>query len=141
MRTILVAVDGSRSSQRALDRVIREANCSPIRVLVVYVQTVPDFYANRNEYLRRPENKRLAARLAKEAIQPAVRKLRRAGVPHQSSVKWGDVAPEIVRAATRFKCDAIVMGSRGRGLIKSLILGSTAMKVLHLSPLPVTIVK
>ncbi len=141
MRTILVAVDGSRSSQRALDYAIRQANGSPTRVLLTYIQTIPDFYANRKEYLRRPENKRLAQRLAKEAIAPAARKLTKAGVAHQTTVKWGDVASEIVRTATQSNSDAIVMGSRGRGLVKSLILGSTAMKVLQLSPVPITIVK
>jgi nucleotide-binding universal stress UspA family protein len=56
-------------------------------------------------------------------------------------VKLGDAAPEIARAAARMNCESIVMGSRGMGAVKSLVLGSTAMKVIHLATVPVTIVK
>ena len=49
--------------------------------------------------------------------------------------------PEAVAAARKLGCDSIVMGCRGMGAIKSLILGSTATKVIHLATVPVTIVK
>jgi nucleotide-binding universal stress UspA family protein len=56
-------------------------------------------------------------------------------------VKLGDAAPEIARAAARTNCESIVMGSRGMGAVKNLVLGSTATKVIHLATVPVTIVK
>ena len=48
---------------------------------------------------------------------------------------------EIVRAAKRYRCDLIVMGSHGRRGISRLILGSQASKVLAHSAIPVLVVK
>ncbi|MCJ9712965.1 universal stress protein, partial [Bordetella hinzii] len=39
------------------------------------------------------------------------------------------------------QCDRIVMGTRGLGAVGGLVLGSVAQKVIHLSPVPVTLVK
>ena len=47
----------------------------------------------------------------------------------------------IADSAEREGCDAIVMGTRGMGSIGSLMLGSVATKVVHLTKLPVTLVK
>ena len=41
----------------------------------------------------------------------------------------------------RLKCDAIVMGTRGMTVLGNLVLGSVASKVVHLSSVPVTLVK
>ena len=41
----------------------------------------------------------------------------------------------------RLGCDAIVMGTRGLGTVQTLLLGSTALKVLHLVDVPVTLIK
>lgn len=51
------------------------------------------------------------------------------------------LTPAVARAARRLGCEAIVMGTRGMGAAANLILGSTATKVVHLTKLPVTLVK
>jgi nucleotide-binding universal stress UspA family protein len=53
----------------------------------------------------------------------------------------GDPADVIARRAQELGCDAIVMGSRGMGRIANLVIGSVATKVVHLTALPVTLVK
>lgn len=50
-------------------------------------------------------------------------------------------APDIVKRAEELGCDGIVMGTQGRGAIGSLLMGSVAIKVVHLTRLPVTLVK
>jgi len=50
-------------------------------------------------------------------------------------------AREIVNDAIEVDADVIVMGSRGRGDLAGLILGSTAHKVIHLADRPVLIVR
>jgi nucleotide-binding universal stress UspA family protein len=126
---------------RALDYVLGQAAQEGVSVQLIYVHFVPPFYENRGAYLRRDENRRFTDKRAKAALAPAVRKLTRAGVEHHTMVKLGDEALEIAHAAARMNCESIVMGSRGLGAIKSLVLGSTAMKVIHLATIPVTIVK
>ena len=53
----------------------------------------------------------------------------------------GHAAEKIVQVAREHQCTRIVMGTRGLGSIAGLMLGSVAYKVVHLSPIPVTLVK
>jgi len=64
-----------------------------------------------------------------------------AGVACTAHVAVGDPADTIATYAEQKKCDAIVMGTRGLGRIGNLLLGSVATKVLHLTKVPVTLVK
>lgn len=48
-------------------------------------------------------------------------------------------AEGIINAATKNKCDAIFIGSRGHGAVKSLLLGSVTQRVLATSKLPVLV--
>jgi nucleotide-binding universal stress UspA family protein len=141
MTKVLVAVDGSGCAQRALDYVIAQSKLYPISAQVIYVNIIPDNYATLQAYLSRKENRQFTEKMAKAALDPAARKLARAGVAHKTHVAWGDIAPEIIRASRRLKCASIVMGTRGMGAVANLILGSEAMKVIHLSKLPVTLVR
>lgn len=53
----------------------------------------------------------------------------------------GHAAEEILRTAKRHKVDLIVMGTRGRGGIGSLLLGSVVQSVLSTSDVPVMVVR
>lgn len=141
MRKVLIPMDGSRNAMRALDLVLGQTDQGAVSVHLIYVHFVPPFYENPAAYRRRDQNRQFVDKCAKAALSPAVRKLARAGIEHRTVVKFGDAAREIARAAARMNCESIVMGSRGMGAIKSLILGSTAIKVIHLATIPVTIVK
>jgi nucleotide-binding universal stress UspA family protein len=141
MRKILIPTDGSRSAMRALDYVLGQAGGEAVSVQLVYVHFVPPFYESPGAYQRREENRRFADKCAKAALAAAGRKLARAGMACRAMIRYGDPAPEIARAASQMKCDSIVMGSRGLGAVKSLVLGSTAYKVIHLANVPVTVVK
>jgi nucleotide-binding universal stress UspA family protein len=52
----------------------------------------------------------------------------------------GEPAATIVQFAKRMHCREIVMGTRGLGGLKGLLLGSVTTKVIHLSRVPVTVV-
>ena len=54
---------------------------------------------------------------------------------------FGYAGREIVDDAIQHGVDVIVMGSRGRGDLAGLILGSTAHKVIHLADRPVLVVR
>jgi nucleotide-binding universal stress UspA family protein len=67
--------------------------------------------------------------------------LAQAGLPHKVEVQIGDPAQEITQYAKVHECDEIVMGTRGLGTLRNLILGSVAYKVVHLTDKPVLLVK
>jgi nucleotide-binding universal stress UspA family protein len=81
---------------------------------------------------------------ANAEVLASVEVLTRAGVKAHGAVRntiFGYAAREIVNDAIEIDADVIVMGSRGRGDIAGLLLGSTAHKVIHLSDRPVLVVR
>jgi nucleotide-binding universal stress UspA family protein len=54
---------------------------------------------------------------------------------------YGHAAREIVDSAAEHSAGTIVMGSKGRGDLAGLMLGSTAHKVIHLAHVPVLVVR
>lgn len=67
--------------------------------------------------------------------------LDQAGIPYQYHITVGDAAKMIVQFATEKQCDQIVIGPRGLGTVQGLLLGSVASKLIHLSPVPVLLIK
>jgi nucleotide-binding universal stress UspA family protein len=53
----------------------------------------------------------------------------------------GDPAQKIIETAETKKCEMIIMGSRGAGMIKGALLGSVSQKVLNNTQCPLLIVK
>ncbi|MFN4102362.1 MAG: universal stress protein, partial [Pararhodobacter sp.] len=77
----------------------------------------------------------------KEALEDWLRgraePLRKAGLDVDVDVRAaGEVAKDILAAATEHGADLIVIGSRGQNMIRGLFLGSVAREVIRLSPLP-----
>ena len=67
--------------------------------------------------------------------------LQLAGLRYTAESLFGPVAETLVRRADELGCTGIVMGTRGMGAVGNLLLGSVATKVVHLTRLPVTLVK
>jgi len=81
---------------------------------------------------------------AETAVRSAVDELTAAGVTAHGVIRdtiFGQAAREILDDAREHQADVIVMGSRGRGDLAGLLLGSTAHKVIHLAELPVLVVR
>ena len=81
---------------------------------------------------------------ARASVDAIVDKLTAVGVKAHGEVRntlFGYAGREIVDDARQHGVDVIVMGSRGRGDLAGLILGSTAHKVIHLADRPVLVVR
>ncbi|WP_258193125.1 universal stress protein [Nitrosomonas oligotropha] len=74
-------------------------------------------------------------------LTPAKARLESAGIPFDVHVRTGNPAEVIIDLSREYHCDLIVMGTRGMGTIKNLLLGSVASKVIHLTEKPLLLVK
>ena len=140
---ILVAVDGSKGSLKAVQSVIEHADWyrrAPEVHLVAVHLPVPQLprmgLAVGKAQIQRYYEEEGAAMLA-----AARRKLRAARIPCQAQVRVGPVAETLVAYARDKRCDLIVIGTRGMTAIGKALVGSTATKVLHIADRPVLLVK
>jgi len=135
---ILVAVDHSDMSKRAVIAARDLAALSKGEVWVLHLR-------------ERETGAKTGALLIDEttddanaAVAESVEVLTQAGVTAHGEVRntiFGYAAREIIDDAAEHNVDVIVMGSRGRGDLAGLLLGSTAHKVIHLSDRPVLVVR
>lgn len=78
---------------------------------------------------------------AMEAMREAVTTCREAGVTYVTRSERGAVAATIDRVAREENVAHIIMGTRGLGSVRGLLLGSVTTQLLHLADVPVTLVK
>ena len=67
--------------------------------------------------------------LSEHDVAEARTLLESSGIPHETLIRSGDVAREIVAAAEEGKFDMIVLGSKGRSGLTDLLVGSVARRV------------
>ncbi|SDZ34118.1 Nucleotide-binding universal stress protein, UspA family [Jannaschia faecimaris] len=89
-----------------------------------------------------PRTARIITALGEQLIARAKTSCAAHGVKTiKSSIRAGDYADEILKDASDFNVDMIIIGSRGLGVIRSTVLGSVSQKVLHHSECTVTVVR
>jgi nucleotide-binding universal stress UspA family protein len=138
---ILIAVDGS---DLALDAVrhalrLREQGLAAGFVLA-NVQEPASLYEMLT--VRDPQRLQgLAASAGEHSLQGARQLCDAAGVDYEFEIGLGEPAHTLLDIAERYGCAAIVAGARGKGGLGGGDLGSVSHELMHVSPLPVTIVK
>lgn len=137
-RKILVPVDGSPCALRALDFAARRVRGNPHEQLLVLFAQLP---LPASRFVTRTMIAEHHARMAEEALKPARALLDKLGVEADFYALKGEPGATIAAFARKSRASEIVMGSRGLGRVAGLFLGSVTTKVVHLSGVPVTIVK
>jgi len=140
---ILVPVDGSATSQLAVDKAIGLAKAFGSRVTTIFViDPYPftgvgtDFSYGQAEYLS------AATAEANAAIKAAKEQFEVAGVSVETSVVEAHATWRgVVQAAESAQADLIVMGSHGRSGLEKLVLGSVTQAVLSHTHLPMLVVR
>jgi nucleotide-binding universal stress UspA family protein len=141
MKRPLVPIDGSEDALRALAHALGELRGRPDAELHVLNVQAPPIHPWPGKLVSPDvideELRSAGAAIVAAAAAPAAA----AGVACARHVRVGAAAAEIADCARELGCDAIVMGTRGLGRVANLVLGSVAHKVVHLSDVPVTLVR
>lgn len=139
---ILLAVDGSEYANRAVDALLvfaarlREAP----KVHVIYVHLpIPIGFATK--HVAREIVDAYYHEEGQTVVQPVAERLKQAGLDVQMHVRVGSPGETIAHAAKDLECDAVWMGTHGRGSVTQALLGSVAARVVALAHKPVTLVK
>ena len=140
---ILVPVDGSPASihavKLAIDQVKTMAGASLIILTVQNLATLG--LAEGAGIMSTAWIDQQEEGAATEALQEAIAACREAGVAYVTRSERGAVAATIDRVAREERVGHIIMGTRGLGGVRGLLLGSVATQLLHLTEVPVTLVK
>ncbi|MGW5861538.1 universal stress protein [Streptomyces sp. NPDC055239] len=137
-KPLIVGVDGSDPSLRALDWAVDEAAAHGVPLRVVHASRWEWYEGHEPSFgVNRPSAKVLSDHIAASAVERARR--RAASVKVTSEVLSEDPALALVRLSP--EADAIVVGSRGRGAFAELMLGSVSLSVAAHAASPVIVVR
>lgn len=139
IKKILVPLDGSKNSVRGLEKAIaiaRNCHATITGVYAIYAPPHSEFHGISTV------EKSLNIEIEK-IFENAKTLSAQNGIVFKSKIIKGDIGFNIVKMANnkKEKFDMIVIGSRGRGSVKELFLGSVSHYVLHASKIPVLVVK
>ncbi len=138
---ILLAVDESKSSQQAVEKIAQQfrRENAEVRILHVLEPVSPAAppqmaagYAPELEALAKP---------ARELLARAAKSLTDAGFKTETVLREGDIRETILDIAQEWKADLIVIGSHGRSGIQRFLLGSVTESVARHAPCSVEIVR
>lgn len=139
MSKILVPVDGSASSDKAVRYAISLAEGKNQEIILLNVQ--PSYNTpNVQRFVSDEQIRSVQEESSKEILDHTLEITNSFTVPVHTIVRIGDPGKEICAEAEESSVDSIVMGYRGLGAFKRAIMGSVATHVLHETPCPVTIV-
>lgn len=138
MQKILIPIDGSDNSSRAVQYMIRQVVNSkdPIEIHLLNVQhpfpgTVKEGAQAKQYHHDEGIN----------ALAGARKLLDDAKVKYAYHISVGDVGETVAQFVKELKCDQVTMGTRGMSSVANMVLGSAATKVLHLVSVPVLLVR
>jgi len=137
---ILVPVDGSDNSYRALDAALLLSEKLGSNITVIHVmEQVPITHIGSekllNEVLQayKKENQEILSKCSEIATQK--------GFTINTFLLEGNPASAILDFSKKEKFDLLIMGRRGLGKFKELILGSISSKIVHHSPSAVLLIR
>lgn len=135
-KNIVLAYDGSKFSNKALQEAVRIAKSSGGNLLILSVVDITDEFESEAPGL----TDRMTEKLLKQA-QKALDKAVAAKVKARIEVHVGDAYEMIVDVARKKKADTIIMGSHGRTGLTRLLMGSVTSRVIGHAPCSVLVVR
>lgn len=137
VRNILVPVDGSEGSDRAVAQAIQMAEACEAKLNFLYVANINQLAINAclSDAILEAVTK-AGAVILDRAMQMVP-----SGIDKEAFSETGSPAVVILDFAESNPCDLIVMGSRGLGVVKGVLLGSVSQYIVEQAKCPVLVVK
>lgn len=142
MPEILVGVDRSEQSRRAVEFAADRAQQLDRTVLVVHVIPWSPFSFNTpedNEHRSTRREEEIAA-ARDQIVDPMAALVREKGVQVEALIQHGDPVDTLIEIANQRASDHIVLGRTGDSRVKRVLFGSTPSHVVQLATVPVTVV-
>ena len=137
-KNILLAVDGSEHSLRAMKEAIKIATLvNDCAIEVVYVV---DYSKSKDEVLHSQGKEELDLSRRKKLL-PIEEQLKSSDLSYRLKLLHGEPGPAIVDYANKENIDLVIIGSRGLNSLQEMVLGSVSHKVIKRVKCPVLIVK
>lgn len=139
--TYLVGYDGSKSAKRAVDFAVARANQAGASIhLVNILEWSPYSFYSAEELAQRKKARTEEVKRAREIVDPLVNELAGRGLTVTSDVQHGHPAELLCKIASEVDATQIVIGRSGDGVLAQRLLGSLAISLAQVAPVPLTIV-
>lgn len=140
-RDVLIGYDGSDNAKLALRQAVAIAQSTNARLTVMSV--VPDVAATvQGAWLAGANPQQLEQEMTEQVtatLEEAVG-LVPDGLPVTKLLGHGHAGTALIGAIEQQGCDLVVVGTRGRGAMRSLLLGSVTEHLVTHSPVPIVVV-
>ena len=137
IKKILVPVDGSASSDRAVAQAITIADLCDSKLNFLYVANINQLAINASL----SDAILAAVKKAGEVILERAVNMVPSDIKYETFSETGSPAVTILDMEKQIEADLIVMGSRGLGVVKGVLLGSVSQYIVEQSTCPVLVVK
>jgi nucleotide-binding universal stress UspA family protein len=137
LKNIVLAFDGSEYSRRALQYAKTLAERFEATLWLVHI------FAHTSDLLGYEDYEKLYAKRkasGQTLITEALQELSNTGLDVKEQLEEGPEAESILNIAKKCQADLIVMGTRGHGTLKGLLVGSVSRKIIHHATCPVMVV-
>jgi len=143
MRRILLAVDGSEPSRKAIEQVLALSKESrdPRSMEIHLANVQPSLPGDVAGFVAKDSVQGFHHEQADAALKTAREMLQQAGLSFKEHEAVGHAGPVIAEMANKECCELIVMGTRGLGAKSAALLGSVAQSTLEHATVPVLLVK
>lgn len=138
---ILVPVDGSESSNKALSYAIDFAMRYSAEITLVHVAPYPAIFTGITTTTTTTLTDSMLIQNGKQILSDSLRDVEKKGIQASTKLLRGHPGLQIVQYATDESFDLIVMGNRGLSGISRFFMGSVSHYVVDHAQCPVTIVK
>jgi len=136
-KKILVPLDGSKYSEKALQRACEIVNAFDSKIILLYVveKSLPINILDRKVYLT------IIREFGNKTLLKANNILLKKGITAKIFLKEGNIVKEIEKVVKKEKCDLIIVGNRGLGSVTRFLLGSISNKIAQSSSCSLLIIK